>query len=70
MRASEQRRSLGRWLWAAAFVATLPFLRTVQVYLENAAPDMFSAVLKRLHGKTTGLVERVMRTINLRINVG
>jgi len=40
------------------------------VYLENAAPDMFTAVLKRLHGKTTSLVERVMRTINLRINVG
>ena len=40
------------------------------IYLENAAPDMFNAVLKRLHGKTTSLVERVMRTINLRINVG
>ena len=40
------------------------------VYLENAAPDMFSAVLNRLQGKTTSLVERVMRTINLRINVG
>jgi len=40
------------------------------VYLENAAPDMFSAVLNRLQGKTNSLVERVMRTINLRINVG
>ncbi len=39
-------------------------------YLKNAAPDMFTAVLNRLHGKTTSLVERVMRTINLRINVG
>ena len=44
--------------------------RHCAVYLENASPDMFSAVLKRLHGKTTSLVERVMRTINLRINVG
>ena len=39
-------------------------------YLENAAPDMFTAVLKRLQGKTVSLIERVMRTINLRINVG
>jgi hypothetical protein len=39
-------------------------------YLENAAPDMFTAVLNRLQGKTVSLVERVMRTINLRINVG
>ncbi len=39
-------------------------------YLENAAPDMFTAVLNRLQGKTNSLVERVMRTINLRINVG
>lgn len=39
-------------------------------YLENAAPDMFTAVLNRLQGKTASLVERVMRTINLRINVG
>lgn len=39
-------------------------------YLENAAPDMFTALLNRLQGKTVSLVERVMRTINLRINVG
>jgi hypothetical protein len=39
-------------------------------YLENAAPDMFTAVLHRLEGRTVSLVERVMRTINLRINVG
>ena len=39
-------------------------------YLENAAPDMFTAILHRLEGRTTSLVERVMRTINLRINVG
>ena len=39
-------------------------------YLENAAPDMFTAVLNRLQGKTNSLVERVMKTLNFRINVG
>jgi hypothetical protein len=39
-------------------------------YLRNAAPDMFTAFKKRLNGKTTSKVERVMRTVNLRINVG
>ena len=39
-------------------------------YLENAQPDMFTAVLHRLQGRTVSLVERVMRTINLRVNVG
>jgi hypothetical protein len=39
-------------------------------YLENAAPDMFTGVLNRLQGKTVSLVERVMRTVNMRINVG
>jgi hypothetical protein len=39
-------------------------------YLENAAPDMYTAVLHRLEGRTVSLVERVMRTINFRINVG
>ena len=39
-------------------------------YLENAASDMFTAVLHRLEGRTVSLVERVMRTINLRINAG
>lgn len=40
------------------------------VYLENARPDMFTAIDNRLKGKTTSHVERVMRTVNLRINVG
>ena len=31
---------------------------------------MFTAFEKKLNGKTTSLVERVMRTVNLRINVG
>lgn len=39
-------------------------------YLENARPDMFTAIDNRLKGKTTSHVERVMRTVNLRINVG
>ena len=39
-------------------------------YLTNAAPDMFTALKNRLEGKTSSRVERVMRTVNLRINVG
>ena len=38
-------------------------------YLENARPDMFTALEKRLNGKTTSRVERVMRTVNMRVNV-
>ena len=38
-------------------------------YLENASPDMFTAIEKRLTGKTTSKVERVMRTVNMRVNV-
>ena len=44
------------------------YTRTVS-YLENARPDMFTALEKRLNGKTTSKVERVMRTVNMRINV-
>jgi len=39
-------------------------------YLQNAKPDMFTSLSKKLSGKTTSRVERVMRTINMRINVG
>ena len=39
-------------------------------YLQNAEGDMFTAVLNKLKGYTTSYVERVMRTVNLRINVG
>ena len=39
-------------------------------YLKNAAPYMFVSLDNRLAGKTTSLVERVMRTVNLRVNVG
>lgn len=38
-------------------------------YLENAKPDMFTAIENRLNGKTTSKVERVMRTVNMRVNV-
>ena len=39
-------------------------------YLRNAQNDIFTGVEKRLAGKTTSHVERVMRTVNLRVNVG
>ena len=39
-------------------------------YLTNAKNDMFTAFKNRLNGKTTSHAERVMRTINMRINVG
>lgn len=45
-------------------------LITSAVYLENAAPDMFTSVAKKLGGLTTSHAERVMRTVNMRINVG
>lgn len=38
-------------------------------YLENAQPDMFTAIEKRFNGKTTSKVERLMRTVNMRANV-
>jgi hypothetical protein len=39
-------------------------------YLLNASPDMFTAFENKLNGKTTSRVERVMKTINARVNVG
>ena len=39
-------------------------------YLTNARPYMFSALEKRLNGKSSSLAERVMRTVNMRVNVG
>jgi transposase-like protein len=38
-------------------------------YLENARPDMFTSIKKRLNGRTTSKAERVMRTVNMRVNV-
>jgi len=39
-------------------------------HLQNAYPNMFTNFRKGWEGKTTSLIERVMRTINLRVNVG
>ena len=39
-------------------------------YLRNAKPNMFTSLEKRLNGKASSLVERVMKTVNMRINVG
>lgn len=38
-------------------------------YLENARGDMFTALENRLNGKTTSRVERLFRTVNMRVNV-
>jgi hypothetical protein len=38
-------------------------------YLENASSDMYTALENRLNGKTTSRVERVMRTVNMRVNI-
>jgi hypothetical protein len=39
-------------------------------YLKNAERDMFTAISNRLNGKTTSRVERLIRTVNTRANVG
>jgi hypothetical protein len=39
------------------------------MYLENARCDMFTALENRLEGKTTSRVERLFRTVNMRVNV-
>ncbi len=39
-------------------------------YLENARNDMFTAITNKLHGKTISRVERVFKTVNMRVNVG
>jgi len=39
-------------------------------YLKNASNDIFSGVEKKVTGATTSLLERMMRTINMRINLG
>lgn len=44
------------------------YLHTVS-YLENAHGDMFTAIENRLKGKTTSRVERLFRTVNMRVNV-
>jgi len=44
------------------------FKHTVS-YLENASGDMFTAIENRLEGKTTSRVERLFRTVNMRVNL-
>ncbi len=44
------------------------FTHTVS-YLENARGDMFTAIENRLEDKTTSRVERLFRTVNMRVNV-
>ena len=39
-------------------------------YLENARENMFTAFKNKLEGKTTSKVERVMKTVNMRIKMG
>jgi DNA-directed RNA polymerase subunit RPC12/RpoP len=39
-------------------------------YLDNSKNDLFTALSNRLNGKTTSHAERVMRTVNSRVNVG
>ena len=38
-------------------------------YLENARSDLFTGISNRLEGKTSSRVERLFRTVNMRINV-
>lgn len=45
-------------------------LTSSAVYLENAAAHLFASIGNKLHGRTTSHVERVMRTVNMRITVG
>lgn len=51
------------------FCKALGYTSAVE-YLENAKDDMFTAITNRLHGKTTSRVERLFKTVNMRINVG
>ena len=39
-------------------------------YLENSKSDLFTAFSNRLQGKTTSRVERLFRTVNMRVDVG
>ena len=39
-------------------------------HIQNAYPNMFTDFSEKWQGKTTSLIERIMRTVNLRVNVG
>lgn len=45
------------------------FYFNTYIYLKNTKKDLFSGIEKKVMGGTTSLVERVMRTINMRINI-
>jgi hypothetical protein len=44
-------------------------LKYTTPYLDNAKQDIFSGIERRITGGTTSLLERVMRTVNQRINI-
>jgi hypothetical protein len=44
-------------------------LKFTTPYLENAKQDIFTGIERRITGGTTSLIERVMRTVNQRINI-
>jgi hypothetical protein len=50
------------------YCRTKGYTHTVS-YLENARGDMFTAIENRLEGRTTSRVERLFRTVNMRVNV-
>ena len=72
------RKMMKRWLLSGKgkeLGELLDFCRTHEceksaAYLENAGPDLFTAVQNSLHGKSTSQAERVMRTVNLRVDFG
>lgn len=43
--------------------------RHTAAYLQSAYPDMYSGIERRIAGGTSSLIERVMRTVNQRINI-
>lgn len=51
------------------YCKTRGYIRTAE-YLMNAREEMFTAISNRLCGKTISRVERVFKTVNMRINVG
>ncbi len=44
--------------------------KNTTTYFRNAKKDLFSGIERRVLGGTISLIERVMRTVNMRINVG
>ncbi len=44
-------------------------IKNTFTFLENAYEDIFRGIERRISGGTTSLIERVMRTVNMRINI-